>query len=65
MLFDSVKDLIDESQHGFFAGRSNQTNLMDYVSTVAHEIVNGGQVDTIYVESRNLISYQLLFSLSK
>lgn len=50
MLFELVKDMIDESQHGFFAGRSTQTNLMDYISSVAHEIVNGGQVDTIYTD---------------
>lgn len=50
MLFELVKDKIDESQHGFFAGRSTQTNLMDYVSTVAREMVNGGQVDTIYTD---------------
>ncbi len=50
MLFESVKDVIAQSQHGFFAGRSTQSNLMDYVSSIAHEIVNGGQVDTIYTD---------------
>lgn len=49
-LFELVKDKIVESQHGFVAGRSTQSNLMDYVSIVAHEVVNGGQVDTIYTD---------------
>jgi len=49
-LFDSVKLNIRHSQHGFFEKRSTQTNLMEYVSTVADAIISGGQVDTVYTD---------------
>lgn len=50
MLFDQIKSEIHHSQHGFFAKRSTQTNLMEYVSNVAQSIIDGGQVDTIYTD---------------
>ncbi len=50
MLFEQIKHKIHDSQHGFFSKRSTQSNLMEYVSFVAHEIVDGGQVDTIYTD---------------
>lgn len=49
-LFDDVKSDVHHSQHGFFAKRSTQTNLMEYVSDVADAIAGGGQVDTIYTD---------------
>lgn len=49
-LFEEIKSKIHCSQHGFYAKRSTQTNIMEYVSTVADAIVNGGQVDTVYTD---------------
>lgn len=49
-LFSEIKSGIHHSQRVFFAKRSTQTNLMEYVSTVADDIVNGGQMDTIYTD---------------
>lgn len=49
-LFDMVKGDIHHSQHGFYRKRSAQTNLMEYVSSVADAIVDGGQVDTVYTD---------------
>jgi len=49
-LFDQVKHRIHKSQHGFFSKRSTQSNLMEYVSMIAHEIVDGGQVDSVYTD---------------
>jgi len=50
LVFNNVKSNIHHTQHGFFEKRSTQTNLMEYVSTVADAIVAGGQVDTIYTD---------------
>lgn len=47
MLFDQIKHKI---HHGFFSKRSTQTNLMEYVSILAREIVDGGQVDSVYTD---------------
>lgn len=49
-LFDQVKHKIHNTQHGFFSKRSTQTNLMEYASKIAHEIVDGGQVDSVYTD---------------
>ena len=49
-LFEQIKHNIHHSQHGFFSKRSAQSNLMEYVSTLANEIVNGGQVDSVYTD---------------
>lgn len=49
-LFEEVKVGIHHSQHGFYEKSSTQTNLMEYISTVADAIVNGGQVDTVYTD---------------
>lgn len=49
-VFDFVKNSIGSSQHGFFNGRSVQTNLVEHVTYLCHDVMNGGQVDTIYTD---------------
>lgn len=41
---------INPCQHGFFTGRSVQTNLVDHVTFLCDNVMNGGQVDTIYTD---------------
>lgn len=50
MLFEQINHRIHHSQHGFFSRRSTETNLMEYVSILAREIVDGGQVDSVYTD---------------
>lgn len=50
ILCDQIKYKIHESQHGFFSKRSTQSNLMEYASAIAHEFVDGGQVDSVYTD---------------
>ena len=49
-LFEQIKQRIHHSQHGFFSKRSTETNLMEYVTFMANEIVDGGQVDSVYTD---------------
>lgn len=43
-LFNKVKDKIHHSQHGFFAKRSTQSNLMEFITSVSQSMANGGQM---------------------
>ena len=47
---NQVKDVIHVSQHGFMAGRSCHTNLVDFTSFIAKELEKPDikQVDVIY-----------------
>lgn len=43
-------NLICNQQHGFRAGKSTLTNLLEYTDFLSKNIVNGGQVDTVYTD---------------
>jgi hypothetical protein len=53
-LFNSIKDyvigLISKCQHGFIAGRSCVTQLVDVLDYIGAQLDNGGQVDTVYLD---------------
>ena len=53
-LFNSIKyyviGLISECQHGFIAGRSCVTQLVDVLDHIGAQLDNGGQVDTVYLD---------------
>lgn len=49
-LYKNVKGKISLFQHGFVAGRSTVTNLLEYVHNVVEAIANGGQIDTIFTD---------------
>lgn len=42
--------LISSCQHGFTAGKSTTTNLLEYVDYLSSNMMNGGQVDAIYMD---------------
>ena len=42
--------LIKESQHGFLAGRSCLTNLLEFMEEVTEIIDRGNSVDVIYLD---------------
>lgn len=42
--------LIASCQHGFTAGKSTTTNLLEYVDYLSKNIMNGGQVDATYMD---------------
>lgn len=46
----SVKNIIIEEQHGFFPGRSLETNLLSFSEHVIEQIDAQGQLDTIYTD---------------
>lgn len=52
-IFTHIKNYLTEFQHGFYKGRSVETNLVLAVSDIAREIDNGEQVDTIYTDFSN------------
>lgn len=62
-VFEFVKSSISTAQHGFFVGRSVQTNLVEHVTFLCHNVMNGGQVDTIYTDfskAFDMVDHRLL-----
>jgi hypothetical protein len=49
-LFFAVKSVISPSQHGFVAGRSTVTNLIEFTSYILNNMENGVQIDAIYTD---------------
>lgn len=51
-LNNTAGNLICSQQHGFRAGKSTLTNLVEYTDFTTRNIVGGGQVDTIHKDLR-------------
>lgn len=49
-ILSKVHCLITNVQHGFSAGKSTATNLLEYVDYLSKNMMGGGQVDTIYMD---------------
>jgi len=49
-LFSHIKQYISVNQHGFFSGRSINTNLVNFSEYCIPVIDDGGQVDVIYTD---------------
>lgn len=49
-LLSKTAHLISASQHGFTAGKSTTTNLLEYVNYIATNMMNGGRVDVIFMD---------------
>lgn len=44
------RNLLSNKQHGFITGRSTVTQLLNYLERCAKSLVNGGVVDSIYLD---------------
>ena len=67
-LFDTFRNRITISQHGFFTGRSCQTNLCIFTHYLATSLDQGSQVDVIYLDYRKAfdqVSHQILIEKLK
>lgn len=51
-IFASFKGIISENQHGFFSGRSCQTNLCTYSDFISVALDKASQVDSVYFDFR-------------
>lgn len=49
-LLSKTSHLISACQHGFTAGKSTTTNLLELVDHVANNMMRGGQVDAIFFD---------------
>lgn len=49
-IHDRTREFISKSQHGFSAGKSTLTNLMEYSHYLAENMIGGNQVDTIFTD---------------
>lgn len=49
-IYDQVRDLLASQQHGFVRGKSTVSNLLEYTTYLSDNIMQGGQVDTIYTD---------------
>lgn len=49
-LLSKTSHLISDFQHGFTAGKSTNTNLLEYVNYIATNMMNGGRVDVIFMD---------------
>lgn len=49
-LFNLVKNVISPQQHGFFRGRSIDTNLFSFINYIHEHLDNQGQVDAVYTD---------------
>ena len=45
------QNLLSTKQHGFISGRSTTTQLLKYLNKCVETIVDGGVVDSIYMDS--------------
>lgn len=50
VIFFKVKHHIITEQHGFYSGRSVESNLLLYANTIAQALDNGMQIDSIYTD---------------
>ena len=67
-LFDTFRNRITISQHGFFTGRSCQTNLCIFTHYLATSLDQGSQVDVIYLDyckAFDQVSHQILIEKLK
>ena len=51
--FGKKKKLLTTKQYGFISGRSTTTQLLNYLDKCVKTIVNGGVVDSIYLDFSN------------
>lgn len=49
-LMQAAKTYISTDQHGFFPGRSTNTNLVEFTSFCVRNMEGGGQVDAVYTD---------------
>ena len=53
-VFNGIKDgvyrLIQRCQHGFIAGRSCVTQLVEVLDIIGSHLDNGRQIDTVYLD---------------
>lgn len=62
-LLSSVKNIIIPEQHGFFKGRSTESNLSVFTNYVAKSLAQKKQVDTIYFDFKSafdLVNHSIL-----
>lgn len=68
-LFNQLKHVISENQHGFFKGRSTATNLLQFVTFSLKAMDNGNSVQTLYTDFSKAFDRidipMLLFKLEK
>lgn len=49
-IFEQAKSKISNKQHGFYTGRSTLTNFLECHLFLTGNVMNGGQVDTVYTD---------------
>lgn len=49
-MYEDLRCLISEDQHGFMQGRSTVSNLIEYVSFILKAMEEGSQVDSVYTD---------------
>lgn len=49
-LREITAQLITECQHGFCTGKSTLTNLMEFTDYITNNMMQGGQVDTVFMD---------------
>lgn len=62
-LSSKTSHLIVQNQHGFTAGKSTTTNLIEYTDYLSNNIAHGGQIDTAYMDlakAFDLIDHSIL-----
>lgn len=68
-MFNQVRNIISESQHGFFKGRSTASNLLHFVSYTLNAMDHGNIVHTLYTDFSKAFDRvdipMLLFKLKK
>lgn len=47
---EKTSNLLVHQQHGFCAGKSTLSNLMEFTEYITQNMMNGGQVDTIFMD---------------
>ena len=68
VLFFAMKNYIAQEQHGFFPGRSINTNLVEFTAFALKEMEAGGQIDTIYTDLKSafdLVNHDILLAKMK
>lgn len=46
----TVKHMLTSEQHGFTAGKSTLTNLLEFTTYITNNMMGGGQVDTVFMD---------------